>query len=207
MIKHYIKTAFRNLLKYKTQNFISIIGLAVGILCFSICLYCSRYIHSTNKCFALEERIADIHMYNPQGEHWSGTSTALLETLRQSQCREVEAFTFVAYPRERSYNVEITDGEEQPYEELNAIEVDTAYHRVFTPQVLQGSWSVASQTPNAVVLTRSLAQRMFGDQENPIGKRMTMTQRLFSSPNTTPRTGASSIPCRRSSRIFRSTPA
>lgn len=29
MIRHYIKTAFRNLLKYKAQNIISIIGLSV----------------------------------------------------------------------------------------------------------------------------------------------------------------------------------
>ena len=28
MIRHYLKVAFRNLLKYKTQNIISIIGLA-----------------------------------------------------------------------------------------------------------------------------------------------------------------------------------
>ena len=57
MIRHYIKTAFRNLLKYKAQNIISIIGLSVGILCFSICLYCSRYINSTDKCFTPWERI------------------------------------------------------------------------------------------------------------------------------------------------------
>lgn len=46
MLQHYIKTAFRHLLKYKTQNLISILGLSVGILCFSICLYCSRFIYS-----------------------------------------------------------------------------------------------------------------------------------------------------------------
>ena len=51
MTIHYLKAAFRNLLKYKTQNIISIIGLSVGILCFSICLYCSRYINSPDKCF------------------------------------------------------------------------------------------------------------------------------------------------------------
>ena len=32
MILHYFKIAFRNLCKYKTQNIISIIGLAVGLL-------------------------------------------------------------------------------------------------------------------------------------------------------------------------------
>ena len=33
MIRHYFKIALRNLWKYKTQNFISVIGLAVGLLC------------------------------------------------------------------------------------------------------------------------------------------------------------------------------
>ena len=36
MIRHYFKIAFRNLLKYKTQSIISIIGLAVGITCFAL---------------------------------------------------------------------------------------------------------------------------------------------------------------------------
>ena len=35
MIKHYLKVAFRNLVKYKTQNLVSIIGLAVGFTCFA----------------------------------------------------------------------------------------------------------------------------------------------------------------------------
>lgn len=189
MIRHYIKTAFRNLLKYKVQNIISIIGLSVGILCFSICLYCSRYINSADKCFTHRERIADINMHTSKGDLWSGTSASLIESLRRLQFQETEAFTFIAYPRPRSYNVETTDKEELPYEDLYAMEVDTAYHSVFTPEVLQGSWAVASQTPNAVILTRSLAQKIFGIRENPIGKRMTLTQRLSSSPDTTPRTG------------------
>ena len=85
----------------------------------------------------------------------------MFESLRQLQFQEVEAFTFVAYPRPRSYNVETIDKEELPYEDLYAMEVDTAYHSVFTPEVLQGSWAVASQTPNAVILTRSLAHKIF----------------------------------------------
>lgn len=31
MIQHYFKIAFRNILKYKTQSIISILGLAVGL--------------------------------------------------------------------------------------------------------------------------------------------------------------------------------
>ena len=36
MLIHHLKTAWRNLLKYKTQNIISILCLSVGVVCFSV---------------------------------------------------------------------------------------------------------------------------------------------------------------------------
>jgi len=36
MIAHYLKIAFRNLVKYRTQSVISILGLAVGFVCFAL---------------------------------------------------------------------------------------------------------------------------------------------------------------------------
>ena len=43
MIKHYLKVAFRNLMKYKTQSLVSIIGLAVGFTCFALSVLWIRY--------------------------------------------------------------------------------------------------------------------------------------------------------------------
>ena len=43
MIKHYLKVAFRNLMKYKMQSFVSIIGLAVGFTCFALSALWIRY--------------------------------------------------------------------------------------------------------------------------------------------------------------------
>ena len=83
MLQHYIKTAFRHLLKYKTQNLISILGLSVGILCFSICLYCSRFIYSVDQCFINKERITNINLYTPDGVIYSGIPARLIESLRQ----------------------------------------------------------------------------------------------------------------------------
>mgnify|MGYP007033541808 FL=1 len=68
MIRHYLKVAFRNLLKYKTQNIISIIGLAVGLLCFCICMYCSRFVETTNHCFSNYTRIVELNLYDYQTE-------------------------------------------------------------------------------------------------------------------------------------------
>ena len=36
MLKHYLKIAIRNLLKYRSQSFISIFGLAIGFTCFAL---------------------------------------------------------------------------------------------------------------------------------------------------------------------------
>ena len=107
MLHHYIKIAVRHLLKYKMQNLISIIGLSVGILCFSICLYCSRFIDEVDHCFTNGERIADINLYLTDGNVYSGVPATLIEDLRKRNFAEVEDFTFTVYPRERSYSVEI----------------------------------------------------------------------------------------------------
>lgn len=43
MLLHYLKIAWRNLLKYKTQNVISILGLAIGFTAFSFAMSWIRY--------------------------------------------------------------------------------------------------------------------------------------------------------------------
>lgn len=70
MIAHYLKIAWRNLLKYRTQSIISIIGLAVGLFSFTVCFYCSRFIESRDHCFINHERIAELHLYDPIIGHY-----------------------------------------------------------------------------------------------------------------------------------------
>ena len=43
MIRHYLKIACRNLLKYKIQSIISILGLAIGFTCFALAVLWIRY--------------------------------------------------------------------------------------------------------------------------------------------------------------------
>ena len=43
MLRHYIKMAMRHLLKNKIQNLISIVGLSVGILCFTEVSQVNKY--------------------------------------------------------------------------------------------------------------------------------------------------------------------
>lgn len=189
MIQHYLKIALRNLCKYKTQNIISIIGLAVGLLCFCICMYCSRFVESTDHCFANNERIAELRLYDSQTDsYFSGTPTPLSEEIRTWSMGETEAISCVTYARERPFYIELSSDKTLPYE-LKTIEVDTCYNKVFTPRIVAGVWKMASQTPNSIILSQSVAVKVFGNVEDAIGKHMTLMERLNTSPQSTPKTG------------------
>lgn len=189
MILLYFKIALRNILKYKMQNFISILGLAVGLLCFTICMYCSRFVENINHCFPNYERIVELSMYNEQrNDFFSGTQVALSEVLRTWSMGETEAITSVTYSSKRSYSVELSQDKALPYE-LETIEVDAFYNKVFTPEILAGEWKLASHTPNSIILSRSTAIKIFGKVENAIGKQLTLIRRLHTSPESTPKSG------------------
>ena len=62
MITHHLKIAFRNLWKYKTQNIISIIGLAIGFTCFAFSALWYRYEMSYDSFHPKADRIYQVKM-------------------------------------------------------------------------------------------------------------------------------------------------
>ena len=94
----------------------------------------------------------------------------------------------VTYPRERPYYVELSPEKTLPYE-LETIEIDTCYNKIFTPEMVAGHWQMASQSLNSVILSQSMAIKTFGNAESAIGKHMTLMRRLNTSPESTPKTG------------------
>lgn len=169
MITHYLRVAFRNLLKYKSQNLISIVGLAVGLFCFCVCFYISRFVGSVDKCFENHERIADIYLTTENGRPWSGVSCTMLPQLQQRIWNEVEDFTLLSYPYKQEYNLIGKNEELLPYE-LTDMETDSLYNKTFTPTFISGSWEQATHNRNSIVITRHAAQRIFGDIHQAIGK-------------------------------------
>jgi len=61
MFQHYLKIAFRNLRKYKTQNIISIVGLAVGFSCFAFSALWIRYEMSYDDFHPKADRIYKVN--------------------------------------------------------------------------------------------------------------------------------------------------
>ena len=187
MILHYLKVAVRSLMKFKMQNIIAIFGLAMSLFCFSVCLYCSRYIFSTDDCFRNKDRIVELYLERSDNNFSSITSGSLPSFLR-GQGLNAKAFCGVAFPDERSYNIEVSEDKLLPYD-LMFMETDSCFNEVFTPEILHGSWKNAMQNPNSVILFESTARRIFGSAEKSIGKRMVLNRRLNTSPDSTPREG------------------
>ena len=187
MILHYLKVAVRSLMKFRMQNIIAIFGLAMSLFCFSVCLYCSRYIFSTDDCFKNKDRIVELYLERSDNNFSSITSGSLPSFLR-NQNLNAKAFCGVAFPDERSYNIEVSEDKLLPYD-LMFMETDSCFNEVFTPEILHGSWKNAMQNPNSVILFESAAKRIFGSAEKSIGKRMVLNRRLYTSPDSTPREG------------------
>lgn len=187
MILHYLKVAVRSLMKFKMQNIIAIFGLAMSLFCFSVCLYCSRYIFSTDDCFRNKDRIVELYLERSENNFSSMTSGSLPSFLR-NQNLNAKAFCGVARANERSYDIEVSGGKLLPYN-LMFMETDSCFKEVFTPEILHGSWKNAIQSPNSVILFESTARRIFGSAEKSIGKRMVLNRRLYTSPFSTPREG------------------
>ena len=185
MITHYLKVAIRNLLKYKTQNLISVVGLAVGLFCFCICFYISRFVGSVDKCFENYERIAELYLTTPDGHLLSGTSGKLLPELRQRYWEGVEEFTILAKPYpSREYNIIQENDKTLPFQ-LTMMEVDTLYYKVFTPTILSGSWEQAARNRNSIVLPEHTAKKMYSDIHLAIGKQIVLPKKQFTEGSVT----------------------
>ena len=116
MIIHYLIIAFRNLWKYKTQNIISIIGLAVGFVCFACSALWIRYEMSYDSFHPKADRIYRVYIDRFK---WSsvGTTTSeidrytpyVLSNYLKSNFPEIEDACALMVRTRESYSILYTD--------------------------------------------------------------------------------------------------
>ena len=170
MIPHYFKIAFRNLLKYKTQSIISIIGLAVGITCFALATLWIRY-EMTYDTF--HRRADDIYLVRAQLTITDGTLSnsmpyPAIEYLRKN-ISEIEDICGIS-PFKTNLRFKDKGGD------LLAIEVDSAFIRMFDVRILQGNVNFLKKKSNEIAITEAVAKEWFGN-ESPLGKEIELGSR------------------------------
>lgn len=94
MFKNYLKTAIRNLAKFKAYTVINLLGLAIGMACFLLIM---RYIQqelSYDKLHANSERIyrVDVEIAGPQGKAYSACTPYPECVSAKSRCENGDRF-------------------------------------------------------------------------------------------------------------------
>lgn len=171
MIKHYLKVAFRNLLKYKTQSLISIIGLAVGFTCFALSALWIRYEMTYDTFHEGADRLYLAgNKFQLRGDGFTPYTSAMLADYIKKNCPEVESACHAMY-NIGSKQVTYNEAEWQ----MNQMEVDSNFISMFNIHVLDGSSSL-QLAENQIAITEKAAKRIFGN-ESPIGKQLVFPKR------------------------------
>ena len=172
MIIHYLKIALRNLLKYKTQTVISIMGLAVGFVCFTLSTLWVNYEMTYDSFHPDAERMYLVSTDDKvsAGKYNLYTPSALAGYLKEHWNEVEDAFSF------QDNTLFVVKNNKM--EEIPALGVDSTFMRMMNIQVLEGNdqFLQPQQGNNEVAITLKGAENIFGTT-NVIGKTLTDEQR------------------------------
>ena len=178
MLVHYLKIAFRNLWKYKTQSVISIIGLALGFTCFSLAILWMRHEKSYDSFYKDTERIYLIRKTDgmtssySQGVNRSIIPDALPDYLTQ-HFPEVEKRTAFNFTGQKNTEVKHNDH----VFKVNSLYVDNSFTDLFGLEVIEGDFLFLQNAPgNEIALFENHAKKLFG-KESALGKTVIINER------------------------------
>ncbi len=166
MVKNYIKTAFRNLLKNKGFTAINVLGLALGL---ATCLLIVFYVFDELSYDRYNEKADRIYRVNIDfrfggAENLWAVSAAPLAPALKADFPEIEQVARLcsqggAKVRKGTGNIQ----------ENKMVYADPALFDVFTLPMINGDPKTALKEPHTVVITESTAKKYF-DTDNAVGK-------------------------------------
>ncbi|OEK04656.1 ABC transporter permease [Roseivirga misakiensis] len=154
MVKNYIKISFRSLVKQRFYSLINIGGLAIGLAaCLLIAMYVSHEL-SYDKYHDGADRIYRLN----------GNSPARLAIQSKTDIPEIEETLRIQGPFDQTFKVG-----DKVFKETNGFNADSTFHKIFTVDFIEGNPEEALTEPNAMVLSQTLANKLFG-YESAVGK-------------------------------------
>ncbi|MEO8763753.1 MAG: ABC transporter permease [Ginsengibacter sp.] len=165
MIKNYLKTAWRNILRNKGYTALNISGLAMGM---AVALLIGLWVfnqYSYDKFLPDYQRLYQVKRnFNSNGEILtiSSTSLKLADALR----KEIPEIEYVAESDWMGPHGLMTGGKKFY---LNGAQINSDFLKMFQYPLLGGNVDNVMRDPYSIVLTQSTAKALFGN-ENPIGK-------------------------------------
>ena len=176
MFKNYLKTAIRNLLRYKGFAIINISSLTIGIIgCLVIGLFVwdewqyDKGIPDGENVY----RIYDQHKNNDAITYGAPVAPAYASFLKRTY-PEVDTTVRILMSRDK-FLMEL--GEKRNYEDKGWF-VESSFFRVFPLKLVSGDPATALIEPNSIVISKELAKSYFNN-EDPINKTIYIDKDTF----------------------------
>jgi len=166
MLRNYLKTALRNLLRNPLYTLINIVGLTIGITCSLLILIFIKHEFSFDRFHENKDNLHRVvfEMVTPEGRTISPQMTAPVGPYM------VEAFPEVVRSVRFSFR---EDGyfsyQEKAYREEGLFYADSSLFQMFSFELLSGDPNTALAEPYSVVLSKETAMRIFGEND-PLGE-------------------------------------
>lgn len=171
MIKHCLKIAIRNLVKYKVQSAVSILGLAVGFVCFSLSLY---WIHYEMTYDHFRQDADRIYMVRTNDEYTEGKISTRVPYSLAAYLAQHFPDIAVAVPFHLiSERISVND----KYQDAVFSSADSAWMNLMDIRIIKGNRNFMLPKDNAeIAITEEAAKKWFRT-EDPIGKEVKMLRR------------------------------
>lgn len=165
MFKNSVMISLRNLSRFKTFSLINIMCLAVGIGCAILISLLVIDELSYEKFHVNANRI-----YRIVAEDYIGTPAAFTPVLKQNLPEISEVVRLDNFTRRDkklfSYN-------QKRFYESRFILAEPSIFKMFSFHFLEGNPETAMKFPNSIILTRTTAEKYFGE-DNPVGETITL---------------------------------
>lgn len=175
MLKNYVKIALRNMMRNKAYSTINIFGLSLGVSC---CLLLALYIQDEMSYDKHHEQKEDLYriitqIHGKDGLDKIASCSPPIAMAMRDEIPEVENAARLLNPPGVAQNL-IKYGNDTFYESDGFIG-DSSLFDLLTYEFIEGSPASSLTEPNTVVITGSLAQKLFG-KEPALNKVISISQ-------------------------------
>lgn len=165
MFSNYLKIAWRNLVNNKVSGSINILGLAAGMAVALIITLWINYEYAYDKFLPQYEQVYRVRRnFNNNGDILTfGQGSLKLADVLRSDIPEIEYLSETDWMGPHGLKV----GDKKFY--IDGAQAGSDFLKIFQYPLLQGEKEEVLKDPFSIVLTESMATRLFG-QEDPMGK-------------------------------------
>ncbi len=182
MLRNYLKTAIRSLLKQRVYTIINVLGLSTGIASFALIATFVKDEFSYDRFHEKAENIYKVVLerkYPNHSTHYAVIPHSYADIMPE-EFPEIQSVVRMGGPFNNApVSVRTASGEEKAFEENFVMAADSNFFDMFSIRVLKGDRNKLLRNLNDAIITASAARKYFGDEE-PLGKMINLFNQEWS---------------------------